>query len=293
MTTPRALYKTWLRRIPWLDAVRRASERAVEALDWRYRLTAEQLVVEHLSLRLPRLSRAFEGYTVAHLSDFHFGPLVEPHSLRGALEVALNHRPDLIALTGDFVSRLGRGEAATVTRELRPLRAHDGVFAVLGNHDWWEEADEVAEAVRAAGITVLRNEQRVIRRGDARLYLAGVDDVQMRRADLGRALAGVPREAATILLAHEPYFADTASRDGRVGLQLSGHSHGGQITLPHIDGAVLRFLGHSRYPRGLNRVREMFVYTNRGLGVVGLPVRFNCPPEVTLITLQPESGDRQ
>ena len=182
-------------------------------------------------------------------------------------------------------------EAQSITAQLRHLHARDGVFAVLGNHDWWEDAGDVAHAVRAAGITLLRNEHVTLRRNGATLYLAGVDDVQMRKADLKRALAGVPREAAVILLAHEPYFADTASRDGRVGLQLSGHSHGGQIVLPRVDGAVLRFLGHHRYPRGLYRVREMSVYTNRGLGVVGLPLRVNCPPEVALITLQSEAGD--
>jgi hypothetical protein len=291
VTVPRSLHKSWVRRSRWLDFVRRLSERAVEAFDWRYRLTAEQLAIEHVSVAVRRLPRAFHGYRIAHLSDFHFGPLVEPHSLRAALDTALHLKPDLIALTGDFVSRFTHGEAKSITNALRHLHARDGVLAVLGNHDWWEDADDVAHAVRAAGITLLRNQHVSLRRDGAALFLAGVDDAQVRRADLPRALAGVPHEATVILLAHEPYFADTASRDGRVALQLSGHSHGGQIVLPRFDEAVLRFLGHHRYPRGLNRVREMFVYTNRGLGVVGLPVRINCPPEVTLITLQSKEED--
>lgn len=280
-----SVYKSFLRRHRWLDFIRRFSEHVVEAFDWRYRISAGQLAVERVAVSLPRLPRAFHGYTIVQLSDFHFGPLVEPHSLRLAIDMTLELKPDLIALTGDFVSRLTHGEAETLTHQLRHLHAPEGVFAVLGNHDWWEDADEVACAIHAAGIRVLRNEHVAIRRGQATLYLAGVDDVRVQRADLTRALAGVPRGAATILLAHEPYFADAVSRDGRVDLQLSGHSHGGQITLPRFNRIVLRFLGHHRYPRGLNRVRGMYVYTNRGLGVVGLPLRVNCPPEVTLITL--------
>ncbi|MGQ0604839.1 MAG: metallophosphoesterase [Anaerolineales bacterium] len=277
-----------MRRHRWLDFIRRFSERVVEAFDWRYRISAGQLTVERVAVSLPPLPRAFQGYTIAQLSDFHFGPLVEPHSLHLAIDVALELKPALITLTGDFVSRLTHGEAQTLTEALRRLHAPHGVFGVLGNHDWWEDADEVACALQAAGIRVLRNEHVALRRGEATLYLAGVDDVHVRRADLTRALADVPCGAATILLAHEPYFAEAASRDGRVGLQLSGHSHGGQIMLPHLDSTLLRFLGHHRYPRGLNRVRGMHVYTTRGLGVVGLPLRVNCPPEVTLITLQSE-----
>jgi len=283
--------KPLVRRLRVLNFLRRLSESLIEHLDWRYRLVPEQLVIERVAPVLPRLPRAFHGYTIVQLSDFHYGPLVEPDSLRAAFDAACTLRPDLIVVTGDFVSRLTGGEAARVTHALTGLRARDGVFAVLGNHDWWEESDEVAEAVEAAGARVLRNEHIALRRDGATLYLAGVDDVRADAHDLPRALRGIPPDACVLLLAHEPYFADSAVRLGRVdaprvALQLSGHSHGGQIRVPFLEPLVLRATGHHKYPRGLNRVGELQVYTNRGLGVVGLPLRYNCPPEVTHLTLQ-------
>jgi predicted MPP superfamily phosphohydrolase len=269
-----------------LNGLRRFSELVIERGDWRYRLDAGQLAVERMTIHLPRLPRAFHGFTIVQLSDFHYGPLVEPNSLRAAFDAANALKPDLSVVTGDFVSRLTCGEADRVTRELSRLRAPEGVVAVLGNHDWWEEGDEVAEAVRAAGVKLLRNEHVALRRDGAALYVAGVDDVRADADDLPRTLRGIPPDGCVVLLAHEPYFADTAARTGRVALQLSGHSHGGQIRIPILEPLVLRATGHHRYPRGLNRVGELQVYTNRGLGVVGLPLRYDCPPEVTHLTLQ-------
>lgn len=281
----RALRKTRGRRRRWLKFLKRLAESVIERCDWRYRLSAEQLAVERVIIRLPRLPRAFHGFTLVQLSDFHYGALVEPFSLSAAFDAACALRPDLFVVTGDFVSRLTRTETDWLTRELSRLRAPEGVFAVLGNHDWWEEGDRVAEAVEAAGVRVLRNEHVALQRDGAALYLAGVDDVRAGAHDLPSALRGIPSEACVLLLAHEPYFAEAAARTGRVALQLSGHSHGGQMRVPILEPLVLRLTGHHKYPRGLNRVGEMQVYTNRGLGVVGLPLRYNCPPEVTHLTL--------
>lgn len=273
------------RRRRWLKLLRWLGESVIERCDWRYRLVPEQLAVERVTIRLPRLPPAFHGFTLVQLSDFHYGPLVEPASLSIAFDVACALQPDLFVVTGDFVSRLTRTEADWLARELSRLSAPGGVFAVLGNHDWWEESDRVTEAVEAAGVRVLRNEHVALQRDGAALYLAGVDDVRAGAHDLPRALCGIPSEACVLLLAHEPYFAEAAARTGRVALQLSGHSHGGQMRVPILEPLVLRLIGHHKYPRGLNRVGAMQVYTNRGLGVVGFPLRYNCPPEVTHLTL--------
>lgn len=273
------------RRRRWLKFLKWLGESVIERCDWRYRLPVEQLAVERVIVRLPRLPRAFHGFTLVQLSDLHYGPLVEPLSLSVAFDVACALQPDLVVVTGDFVSRLTRMEADWLTHELSRLSAPEGVFAVLGNHDWWDEADRVAEAIEAAGVRVLRNEHVALQRDGATLYLAGVDDVRAGAHDLPGALRGIPSEACVLLLAHEPYFADAAARTGRVALQLSGHSHGGQMCVPILESLILRLTGHHKYPRGLNRVGELQVYTNRGLGVVGLPLRYNCPPEVTHLTL--------
>ncbi|MGQ0604837.1 MAG: metallophosphoesterase [Anaerolineales bacterium] len=241
--------------------------------------------VERVTLTLPRLPRAFDGITVAQLSDLHLGPVITPEHVHAAIDLTLSLRPDLIALTGDFVSDLSHGEAGQLTEALRRLTAPHSVFGVLGNHDWWTDARVVAEAVSRAGVVLLRNQHHAVRRGGESLYLAGVDDFWEGHADLGRALAGIPDGAAIVLLAHEPDYADRVSRHMRVGLQLSGHSHGGQVRFPFIGPVALPPHGR-RYPAGLYALDEMQLYTNRGVGMVKPAVRFNCRPEITLITLR-------
>ena len=130
----------------------------------------------------------------------------------------------------------------------------------------------------------MRNQARPIEKDGQRLWIAGVDDVLEGWADLSRTTAGIPANEATILLAHEPDYADLAAKAG-IDLQLSGHSHGGQVRVPGVGPLVLPNLAR-KYHTGLNRVGNLQVYTTRGIGVINPPVRLNCPPEVTLITLK-------
>jgi len=172
-----------------------------------------------------------------------------------------------------------------LAEELARLSAPDGVYAILGNHDWWTDAKVVVGALRQAGVTTLQNEHVAIRRGLSRLYLAGVDDVMEARADLRAALQGVPEDAGVVLLAHEPDYADLAARDARVFLQLSGHVHGGQVRLPGMAPFARPPWGE-KYPDGWYRVKKLQLYVNRGLGVSFPPVRLFCRPEVTLAILK-------
>jgi predicted MPP superfamily phosphohydrolase len=242
------------------------------------------LKVEHVSVPLPRLPAAFDGLTVAQLSDLHLGAQMGPAFIREAIEVTLGLQPDLILLTGDYVSRTTHGEPEMIVEELSRLRAPEGVWAILGNHDHWNNANVVAEALRHAGVCLLRNANGVLTRSGQRLWIAGVDDVLTHHHDLPRALHGIPDGAAVLLLVHEPDFADKAAEDARIGLQLSGHSHGGQISLPFLTRLALPRLAR-KYVRGLHRVGDLWLYTNRGLGTIGLPLRLNSRPEVTLLTL--------
>lgn len=241
-------------------------------------------VVVSTSLTIPCLPRELSGLRLVQLSDLHLGSNVDRELVRAGFAQALTLEPDLIVLTGDYVSSLANGEAAALEAELARLAAPLGVYAVLGNHDHWADENVVAEAIRRSGVTLLRNEAVALRRGEGVLYLAGVDDYWERRADLGRALADVPPAGCVVLLAHEPDYADEVARDGRVALQLSGHSHGGQVRLPGLPPVLPRHA--KRYPEGLRQVGSLSVYTNRGLGLAGLPVRFNCPPEITLLELR-------
>jgi predicted MPP superfamily phosphohydrolase len=234
------------------------------------------------------LPEAFAGFTIAHISDLHFGRLVRPADLAPAVAEVQSLGADAIVITGDLVSRANCDEPDMIVETVSQLSAPHGLFAVLGNHDWWADGPLVADSLRRAGATVLENDNTVWHRDGQSLYVAGVDDVCVHRHDLPNALAGVPYSAKAVVLVHEPDFADLAASDPRVLLQLSGHSHGGQVCVPGYGG--LRFPPWARqYPCGLYTIGGTTLYTNRGLGMIGLPIRFCCRPEITLLTLRPAS----
>jgi uncharacterized protein len=238
----------------------------------------------------PRWPERLNGFKVALLSDFHYDPEFSVHPLRAAIPMVNHLRPDLIVLTGDFVSvpwvgdaRKAAFAAAPCARLLRQMSAPQGLWAVLGNHDQDTDPDEVTRALEAENIRVLANQSGAIERGGARIWLAGINDVFSATADVPGSLRGIPVAEPVIMLAHEPDYADVVSRFP-VDLQLSGHSHGGQVRLPFLPPLYLPALAR-KYVRGAYKVGSLTLYTNAGLGTVGVPVRLNCPPEITLITL--------
>jgi predicted MPP superfamily phosphohydrolase len=263
-----------------------ATAAAAAAAGYAYGLEPGWLALERVAVCVPDLRPALDGLTVAHLSDLHWGPYTGQQEIHAAVEMVNAVAPDLIVLTGDYVLHSAT-YAAPCARELAVLRAPLGVYAVTGNHDYWTDIDVVAAELSAAGLVLLRNESQRLEVGGASLWLAGVDDVYEGHDDLGAALASIPRDEPLLLLAHEPDFADVAACDPhRIVLQFSGHSHGGQINLPLLGRPVLPPLG-KRYPAGLQTVpgSALQVYTSRGVGVIDPPVRFNCRPEVALLTL--------
>jgi predicted MPP superfamily phosphohydrolase len=193
--------------------------------------------------------------------------------------------PDLIVLTGDFVPdadspRYVQSCAAQMAR----LKALLGVHGVLGNQDDWGDGKLVVGAMAEAGVPIMRNSARAIEHNGARIWLAGADDACKGWYDLDRSLKGVPAGELAIMLVHEPDMAVWAAQRA-VDLQLSGHSHGGQVRLPGVGPLILPMLG-VKYPMGLYRVGGMPLYVTRGIGMIAPAVRFNCPPEVTHITLR-------
>ncbi len=240
---------------------------------------------------LRRWPDRLRGFTIALLSDFHYDPYFSIHPLNAAVRIVKDLRPDLIALTGDFVTLPWAGNHAKAAEAaepcahlLRNLQAPFGVWAVLGNHDAFSDPDRVTGALGAEGIKVLSNESVPIETRGARFWLGGVDDVLTRSADLDATLEEVPTGEPAVLLAHEPDYADHVQHYP-VDLQLSGHSHGGQVVLPYVRPLYLPDLAR-KYIAGLYKVGDLTLYTNRGLGTVGVPVRLNCPPEVTFLTLR-------
>lgn len=252
------------------------------------------LVRKEISVQ--RLSPALDGFTIALLSDFHYDPVFSIHPIRAAVGIANRLRPDLIVLTGDFVSSPLEGNRQKAARAadpcaelLRKMEAPHGVWAVLGNHDVATDPRHVTGALRSRGIQVLANQSMPIEKNGGRFWLAGVDDALERRADLQQALHSIPSGEATVLLAHEPDYADYVARHP-VDLQLSGHTHGGQVRLPFVRPLYLPPMA-KKYLAGLYQVGPLTLYTNVGIGTVDFPIRLNCPPEVTLITLRPAVRD--
>jgi predicted MPP superfamily phosphohydrolase len=248
-----------------------------------------QVIRREIALR--RWPANLDGFTIALLSDFHYDPYFSIHPIKAAIGMVSELRPDLIALTGDFVSMPWLRENADAAAAAEPcanllkdLKAPQGLWAVLGNHDCFTDPDRVTRALEGEKISVLANHSVAIERNGARFWLSGVDDVIAKGADLDTALHDVPKDEAVVLLAHEPDYADHVA-GYPVDLQLSGHSHGGQVRLPFVGAVFLPELAR-KYVWGLYKIGELTLYTNAGLGTVELPVRLNCPPEITMLTIR-------
>lgn len=251
--------------------------------------------VVRLDIHLRRWPEGLSGLTIALLSDFHYDPYFSIHPIQASIDIVNALRPQLVLLTGDFVSvpfwgdpAKGAADAEPCAAILKNLKASHGVWAVMGNHDAFTDPDRVTASLQAQGIRVLANQSTPIEADGARFWLGGVDDVLGKTADVDATLQNVPPGEATVLMVHEPDYADRVARHA-VDLQLSGHSHGGQVRLPLLPPLYLPDLGR-KYVWGLYKVGGLTLYTNPGLGTVGVPARLNCPPEITFLTLYPGLG---
>ncbi|MCY4116154.1 MAG: metallophosphoesterase [Caldilineaceae bacterium] len=262
------------------------------AAGFAYVRTVEPDWVElvQVTLRLPGLAEPLSGLRIAQLSDIHLSQFTSQARLLDAVTRVNRLQPDLVVLTGDFVGR----DAAYATGLIDPLRRLEApAFAVYGNHDLWSDRATVGAALAETPVRLLVNESVEAAAG---LTIAGIDDAWSGDPRPEAALRDAPAGNTNLLLCHEPDYIDNIQAIGApIALQLSGHSHGGQVRLPSMrpDGAgmlsrahILPHMAHL-YPIGLYRVGSHQLYTNRGLGVWPLPYRFNCRPEITIFTLRP------
>jgi hypothetical protein len=241
--------------------------------------------VVHLKVNIPDLDPAFKDYRIVHISDIHLGQWISAKRIEGVVNLVNKQKPDLIAITGDSVSYVVNEAVLDMLRYLKNLKPQDATVAVLGNHDHWIGAEEIRKVMDESRIIELENDVYTIERGDAMLHIAGVDSITLEKHDLDAVLRKLPESGPAILLAHEPDFADVSAATGRFSLQLSGHSHGGQMIIPGL-GTPFRGSQFRKYPLGEYKVGNMVQYTNRGLGTNVFWIRINCPPEITIMTLQ-------
>ncbi|MFO0936763.1 MAG: metallophosphoesterase [Gemmataceae bacterium] len=241
------------------------------------------VAIERKTVSVPRLPSAFQNTRVAFLTDIHHGPYTDRDFVRQVVRTTNLLDADLILLGGDYTHRDAQYIPACF-EELSKLRCRFGVYAVRGNHDYWNGIDQTVELMNAAGIRELNNTGVYLEKGRQRLCLAGVDDLWCGEPDLKAALQGVRPDESAILLSHNPDFAESI-RDRRVGLVLSGHTHGGQFVIPGGKAPFTPTKYGDKYLRGLCQAPETQVYVSRGLGTAVMPIRFGSRPEISLLTL--------
>jgi uncharacterized protein len=243
--------------------------------------------IVNVRVTIPRLDPAFYGYRMVQLTDIHLGQWLSAERFKGVIEMVNQEEPDLVAITGDFVSYELDQVAQDLVDSLCKLKPQDVSVSVLGNHDHWLGADKIRRILHQCNIIDLSNNVYTLYRNGAMLHIAGVDSVMLNKHRLDVVIEMLPSIGPAILLSHEPDFADISATTGRFSLQLSGHSHGGQFVIPGI-GTFIRGPHFLKYPLGRYEIGDMVQYTSRGLGTNVFWFRVNCPPEITVFTLEGE-----
>lgn len=240
--------------------------------------------VTYVDIPIKNLPVNLAGFTIAQISDIHVGPTIKHNYLDAIVNSVNKLNADIVAITGDLVD----GSVAHLSKHTEPLsklKSTYGRFFVLGNHEYYSGADSWVTEIRRLGLTVLLNEHVILKHNETNLILAGITDYSGEKFDIkhksnpGLAILGAPDNTIKILLAHQPRSATIAAQHG-FNLQLSGHTHGGQFWPWNLFVRL-----QQPFTAGLNKVNDMWVYTNRGTGYWGPPKRFGIPSEITLIKL--------
>lgn len=240
--------------------------------------------ITHMDIWLRRLGRVHHGLRIVQLTDIHHSLFTPLDEVERAVQLANRLRPDVIALTGDYVT-LSPLYIWPAARALGKLHARLGIFAVLGNHDFQVDADGITKALQAQRIRVLRNAHFALRAGSTTLWIVGVDDLWWRADDLDAAMRSVPARDPKILLCHNPLGIRMAAARG-IDFVLSGHTHGGQVRLPVVGSLYGRSKLGERFIDGWNRLNGTQIYVSRGIGKSVVPLRLNCPPEIACFRLR-------
>ncbi|MBO6111122.1 metallophosphoesterase [Methanobrevibacter millerae] len=240
----------------------------------------------NVNVKINDLPFTFHNYRIINLTDIHLGQWISPEYLNGVTDYVNSLNPDMITLTGDYVSYILEGYEDDLLDSFKKLKAKDGKFAVLGNHDHWAGADEIREILKQSDIVDLSNDVYTLEKKGEKLNISGVDSLTVGADDFDKVLEKLPNDGASILLVHEPDFAEISSKTNRFDLQMSGHSHGGQLVIPGVKTTPFRCSYSIKYPVGAYKVKNMIQYTSKGLGTNSFWLRINCKPEITQFYLK-------
>ena len=240
----------------------------------------------NVNVKINDLPFTFHNYRIINLTDIHLGQWISPEYLNGVTDYVNSLNPDMITLTGDYDSYILEGYEDDLLDSFKKLKAKDGKFAVLGNHDHWAGADEIREILKQSDIVDLSNDVYTLEKKGEKLNISGVDSLTVGADDFDKVLEKLPNDGASILLVHEPDFAEISSKTNRFDLQMSGHSHGGQLVIPGVKTTPFRCSYSIKYPVGAYKVKNMIQYTSKGLGTNSFWLRINCKPEITQFYLK-------
>lgn len=242
------------------------------------------IIIEKKTIPINGLPDVFEGFRICQITDVHHGQFVGLKFIEKVVNKSNILIPDLMVLTGDYVYNSNKYVVPAISA-LCNLKSPNGILAVLGNHDHYHGAELAKEVFNKYNAHVLTNSHRLIEIKGKAICIAGVGDLWEGKQDLKEAFKGIPADVSRILLSHNPDYAEVMPKTERVDLMLAGHTHGGQIRMPFSIAPVTMSNYGQKYTGGLVKLPDTQVYVSRGVGVGLLPVRFNCPPEITIITL--------
>ena len=252
----------------------------------------KKIDVIEVDIELDNLGWNFHNYRILNLCDIHLGQWINPEYLDDLIDYVNTLNYDIVTLTGDYVSYVIDEYDKALEKSLSRLEPREGKFGVLGNHDHWMGQDKIREIFKRSDIAALSNDAVLLTKGEDKLNLAGVDSCTVCADDLDKVLAKIDNDYPTILLAHEPDFAQESSQTGKIDFQISGHSHGGQFIIPKFETTPFRGPNSTKYPVGLYKVKDMIQYTSKGLGTNSFRIRINCKPEISIITLKSKNKQK-
>lgn len=252
----------------------------------------KKIDVIEVDIELDNLGWNFHNYRILNLCDIHLGQWINPEYLDDLIDYVNTLNYDIVTLTGDYVSYVIDEYDKALEKSLSRLEPREGKFGVLGNHDHWMGSDKIRRIFKRSDIVDLSNDVAILTKGNDKLNLAGVDSCTVCADNLDKVLAKLDNEYPTILLAHEPDFAQESSQTGKIDFQISGHSHGGQFIIPKFETTPFRGPNSTKYPVGLYKVKDMIQYTSKGLGTNSFRIRINCKPEISIITLKSKNKQK-